>query len=292
MLGLVARHDDPQVNHAEKLPCPSVLTDYHVHLRPDDLDASAEEYFTEANVERYLEAAREAGVGELGVSEHVYRFTEALELWDHAFWRAERGRRPRRLLRVRALDAAAARDRDGLPPRPRGPDRRPAGPPRARLRDRLGPLHRRRRGRPRRLRHLGDRRERRSRLGALLRHPRRGRALRPLRRPRPSRPGQGLGPGRARRPSATRASTTSPRSRRSPRPGSRSRSRRPGCESRSASSIRRTRSPAMCVDAGAVFSLSSDAHVPEHVGYGYERGGRDDARVGGRADRRVRAPAA
>ena len=64
-----------------------MLTDYHVHLRPDDLDASAEEYFTEANVERYLEAAREAGVGELGVSEHVYRFTEALELWDHEFWR-------------------------------------------------------------------------------------------------------------------------------------------------------------------------------------------------------------
>jgi histidinol-phosphatase (PHP family) len=65
-----------------------VLTDYHVHLRPDDLDASADEYFTEENVERYLEAAREAGVEELGVSEHVYRFTEALELWDHEFWRA------------------------------------------------------------------------------------------------------------------------------------------------------------------------------------------------------------
>ncbi len=25
----------------------------------------------------------------------------------------------------------------------------------------------------------------------------------------------------------------------------------------------------MCVDAGAVFSLSSDAHVPEHVGWEY-----------------------
>ena len=27
----------------------------------------------------------------------------------------------------------------------------------------------------------------------------------------------------------------------------------------------------MCVDAGAAFALSSDAHVPEHVGYEYER---------------------
>ena len=27
----------------------------------------------------------------------------------------------------------------------------------------------------------------------------------------------------------------------------------------------------MCVDAGAVFALSSDAHVPEHVGYAYDR---------------------
>ena len=27
----------------------------------------------------------------------------------------------------------------------------------------------------------------------------------------------------------------------------------------------------MCVDAGAVFALSSDAHEPENVGYGYER---------------------
>jgi histidinol-phosphatase (PHP family) len=63
-----------------------VLTDYHVHLRPDDLEATPEHFFTEDNVERYLEAAREAGIAELGVSEHVYRFTEALEIWDHPFW--------------------------------------------------------------------------------------------------------------------------------------------------------------------------------------------------------------
>jgi histidinol-phosphatase (PHP family) len=63
-----------------------MLTDYHVHLRPDDLDASAERYFTAENVERYLEASHEAGIEELGVSEHVYRFTAALDVWDHAFW--------------------------------------------------------------------------------------------------------------------------------------------------------------------------------------------------------------
>ena len=64
----------------------AVLTDYHLHLRPDDLDATADEYFTEANVDRYLEAASEAGIAELGVSEHIHRFEAALEIWDHPFW--------------------------------------------------------------------------------------------------------------------------------------------------------------------------------------------------------------
>jgi histidinol-phosphatase (PHP family) len=66
-----------------------MLTDYHLHLRPDELEATAEEYFTEANVERYLAAAGEAGVEELGVSEHVYRFEAALDVWDHPFWREQ-----------------------------------------------------------------------------------------------------------------------------------------------------------------------------------------------------------
>ena len=38
-----------------------VLTDCHLHLRPDDPDASAEEYYTAANAERYREAARASG---------------------------------------------------------------------------------------------------------------------------------------------------------------------------------------------------------------------------------------
>jgi histidinol-phosphatase (PHP family) len=63
-----------------------MLTDYHLHLRPDDVDASATERFTEANAERYREMASERGIAELGVSEHVYRFKQALDVWRHPFW--------------------------------------------------------------------------------------------------------------------------------------------------------------------------------------------------------------
>jgi histidinol-phosphatase (PHP family) len=64
-----------------------VLTDYHVHLRPDEDGTEAERYFTVANAERYREIASERGIAELGVAEHVYRFTQALDVWTHPFWR-------------------------------------------------------------------------------------------------------------------------------------------------------------------------------------------------------------
>jgi histidinol-phosphatase (PHP family) len=64
-----------------------MLTDYHVHLREDGDDRPPEgTSFTEENVERYLAAAKEAGIGELGCSEHVYRFRAALDIWRHPFW--------------------------------------------------------------------------------------------------------------------------------------------------------------------------------------------------------------
>lgn len=63
-----------------------VLTDYHLHLRSDDVEASAAEHFTSANAERYRAVAGERGIAELGVSEHVYRFAQALEVWRHPFW--------------------------------------------------------------------------------------------------------------------------------------------------------------------------------------------------------------
>jgi histidinol-phosphatase (PHP family) len=64
-----------------------MLTDYHVHLRPDEPGTEAERYFTPANAERYREAAEAKGITELGVSEHVHRFYDALDVWDHPFWR-------------------------------------------------------------------------------------------------------------------------------------------------------------------------------------------------------------
>ena len=64
-----------------------MLTDYHVHLRPDEPGTEAERYFTAANAERYREQASERGIAELGVSEHVHRFVQSLEVWQHEWWR-------------------------------------------------------------------------------------------------------------------------------------------------------------------------------------------------------------
>jgi histidinol-phosphatase (PHP family) len=64
-----------------------LLTDYHLHLRTDERENTAARFFTPANAERYREAASERGIAELGVAEHIYRFTAALEIWQHPFWR-------------------------------------------------------------------------------------------------------------------------------------------------------------------------------------------------------------
>jgi histidinol-phosphatase (PHP family) len=64
-----------------------VLTDYHVHLRPDDEDSPPSRYFTPGNAERYRVVAEERGIAELGVAEHIHRFTAALEIWQHPWWR-------------------------------------------------------------------------------------------------------------------------------------------------------------------------------------------------------------
>ena len=63
-----------------------MLTDYHVHLRPDGDDSPADRYFTEANAVRYRVAADSAGIAELGISEHIHRFRQALDVWRHPFW--------------------------------------------------------------------------------------------------------------------------------------------------------------------------------------------------------------
>jgi histidinol-phosphatase (PHP family) len=64
-----------------------LLTDYHLHLRTDERENTAERFFTSANAERYREVARERGITELGVAEHIYRFTAAMDIWQHPFWR-------------------------------------------------------------------------------------------------------------------------------------------------------------------------------------------------------------
>ena len=66
-----------------------MLTDLHVHLRRDDPNTPASEAFTTGNVDRYREVAESRGISELGVSEHIYRFRQALTVWQHSFWRAE-----------------------------------------------------------------------------------------------------------------------------------------------------------------------------------------------------------
>jgi histidinol-phosphatase (PHP family) len=64
-----------------------LLTDYHLHLRPDEEGTEPSRYFTQENVARYREAAGERGIAELGVAEHVHRFSRALDVWEHPFWR-------------------------------------------------------------------------------------------------------------------------------------------------------------------------------------------------------------
>jgi histidinol-phosphatase (PHP family) len=63
-----------------------MLTDYHLHLRPDDPGTEPSEYFTGTNVDRYREVAEARGIVELGCAEHIYRFAQALEVWRHPLW--------------------------------------------------------------------------------------------------------------------------------------------------------------------------------------------------------------
>ena len=77
-----------------------MLTDYHVHLRPDEEGTTAERYFTAENVDRYREAAAERGIEELGVAEHIHRFVQSLDIWDAPLVPLLGARRRRRVLRL------------------------------------------------------------------------------------------------------------------------------------------------------------------------------------------------
>jgi histidinol-phosphatase (PHP family) len=64
-----------------------LLTDYHLHLRPDEDHTEPDRYFTRENYDRYRAAASDRGIEELGVAEHVHRFSRALDVWEHPFWK-------------------------------------------------------------------------------------------------------------------------------------------------------------------------------------------------------------
>ena len=200
------------------------------------------------------------------MSEHIYRFAQALDVWQHPFWARYARRRPRRLLRVRArADRPAAGHRGGL--------RRPAREDRmanlleARDLDYVvGSVHFIRDGAVDMddYERLGRRAQRRARSG-------------------------GATSRRSARPRAAGCSTSSPTpiSSRSGAPSGRApegdlrryyelamdgdrrvRRRRRGVDRRaaqaaSASSTRRARSCEMCLEAGRPVALSSDAHRPE-----------------------------
>jgi histidinol-phosphatase (PHP family) len=55
-----------------------VIVDYHMHLRAPDESLD----HTVAGVERFVEAAADRGIDEIGFTEHVYYFTQTRELWD------------------------------------------------------------------------------------------------------------------------------------------------------------------------------------------------------------------
>ena len=147
---------------------------------------------------------------------------------------------------------------------------------RLRLRGRLGPLPRRRRASTTPATTSGSASgDPDERLAPLLRDRSPRRRARASSTSSPTPTWSRSGARAARCPTATRASTTSPPSRRSPSPGSRSRSRPPACASRSARSTRRRPSRRCASRPAPPFALSSDAHVPEQVGFGYERARRD-----------------
>jgi histidinol-phosphatase (PHP family) len=63
-----------------------MIVDYHLHLRPDGSALDDGAYASE-HLQQYVAAARGRGVGEIAITEHVYRFRQAADLSDHVYWR-------------------------------------------------------------------------------------------------------------------------------------------------------------------------------------------------------------
>ena len=65
-----------------------MIVDYHMHLRESSGGQPNRDY-TASRVEEYVEQARAAGVDEVGLTEHVYRFRQTESLWEIP-WMSER----------------------------------------------------------------------------------------------------------------------------------------------------------------------------------------------------------
>lgn len=61
-----------------------MLVDYHVHLRSPREDFEEIDHRVEA-VEPYVERAAEAGLAEIGFSEHVYYFRQTAGIWEQPY---------------------------------------------------------------------------------------------------------------------------------------------------------------------------------------------------------------
>jgi histidinol-phosphatase (PHP family) len=75
-----------------------VLTDYHMHLQPDGVQArerDARRWETHGGarslgwIGRYVERARARAIDEIAITEHVHRFIQARDWHPAPFWRAE-----------------------------------------------------------------------------------------------------------------------------------------------------------------------------------------------------------
>lgn len=75
-----------------------MLTDYHMHLQPDGVGPRSRQaegweadggHLSATWIGRYVARARARAVGEIAITEHVYRFAEAHGWLDDPFWREE-----------------------------------------------------------------------------------------------------------------------------------------------------------------------------------------------------------
>jgi histidinol-phosphatase (PHP family) len=66
---------------------PPVLVDNHMHLAPDDVPLEEAPNYGLPLVRRYASRAAAVGIDAIAVTEHVYRFSEARDVWpEHAAW--------------------------------------------------------------------------------------------------------------------------------------------------------------------------------------------------------------